>query len=251
MGKLAGEIFSKPDPVIGGQLAVGGKRSSWCLFRSLRDRPLPAANCQLYNPFTMEHEENFTHSDSLTVIQAMINKAKDQFSENGHLYLLWGWVILLCSVGHFILIKLFESPNASLIWLLTWAAIIYQTYYLWKQGKRKRVRTYTEDIMGWVWITFVILMFLFGFMFARALGSQYYQFMNVGFLALYGMPTFLSGITLRFRPLIFGGIACWALSIIASFIRSDYHLLLLALAVVIAWIIPGYILRTRFKKINS
>lgn len=199
----------------------------------------------------MQNDESFTHTDSLTIIQAMINKAKDQFSENGHLYLLWGWVILICSIGHFLLMNFFEYKNASMIWMLTWVAVIYQTYYLWKQGKKKKVRTYTDDIIGWVWMTFVILMFLFGFLFAMALGRQYYQFMNVGFLALYGMPTFLSGITLRFRPLIMGGIICWILSVIACFIHYEYHLLLLALAVIIAWIIPGYILRARYKKINT
>ena len=180
----------------------------------------------------------------------MINKAKDQFSENGHLYLVWGWVILICSLGHFVLIKFFSFENASMIWILTWAAIIYQTYYLWKRGKQKRVRTYTDDVIAWVWITFIILMFLFGFLFARALGRDYYQYMNVGFLALYGMPTFLSGITLRFRPLMLGGIACWCLSVIACFIHYEFHLILLGVAVIIAWILPGYILRARYKKIN-
>lgn len=199
----------------------------------------------------MASEEDFTHTDSLAVIQAMINKAKDQFSENGHLYLIWGWMILVCSVGHFILIKFFVYQKAPMIWILTWGAIIYQTYYLWKQGKRKKVRTYTDDIIGWVWLTFVILMFLFGFLFARAVGGEYYRYMNVGFLALYGMPTFLSGITLRFRPLVAGGIVCWILSIIACFIHYEFHLLLLAFAVIIAWIIPGYILRARYKKLNS
>ena len=199
----------------------------------------------------MEKETNLTHIESLTVIQAMINKAKDQFSENGHLYLLWGWVILICSIGHYILMTFFEYKEASMIWMLTWVAVIYQMYYLWKQGKKRKVRTYTDDIIVWVWLTFVILMFLFGFLFAKALGGQYYQFMNVGFLALYGMPTFLSGITIRFKPLITGGITCWILSIVACFVRYEYHLLFLAAAVIMAWIIPGYILRARFKKINS
>ena len=199
----------------------------------------------------MIKDEDFTHIESLTVIQAMINKAKDQFSENGHLYLVWGWAILVCSIGHFVLIRFFDYQYASMIWMLTWVAIIYQTYYLWKQEKRKKVRTYTDHIIGWVWITFVILMFLFGFLFSIALGKQYYQYMNVGFLALYGMPTFLSGITLRFKPLIYGGITCWLLSIIACFTPYQFHLLLLGFAVIIAWIVPGYILKARFKKINA
>ena len=199
----------------------------------------------------MEKDANFTHIESLSVIQAMINKAKDQFSENGHLYLLWGWVILVCSIGHFILMKFVLFQNAPMILMLTWLAVIYQFYYLWTQRKKRKVRTYTDDVIGWIWISLVILMFLFGFFFAQAFGDQYYQFMNVGFLALYGMPTFLSGITLRFRPLIVGGITCWVLSVIASFTTYEYHLIFLAVAVIIAWIIPDYILRARFKKLNT
>lgn len=204
-----------------------------------------------YIKLYMQNEESLTHNESLMVIQAMINKAKDQFSENGHLYLVWGWVILLCSIGHFILIRFFQYQYASMIWMLTWIVIIYQTFYLWKQKKRKKVRTYTDDIIGWVWITFIILMVLFWFIFARATTEDYYKYMNVGFLALYGMPTFLSGITLRFKPLIYGGIACWILSIFAGFIYHEFHLLLLGLAVVIAWIIPGYILRSRYRMQNA
>ena len=40
--------------------------------------------------------EKLSEQESLTIISNMINKAKGEFSENGHLYLLWGWVILIC-----------------------------------------------------------------------------------------------------------------------------------------------------------
>jgi hypothetical protein len=43
-------------------------------------------------------QEEFSPQDSLHLIESMINKARNRFSENGHLYLLWGWVILVCSV---------------------------------------------------------------------------------------------------------------------------------------------------------
>ena len=76
----------------------------------------------------MEKEPEFTHTESLTVIQAMINKAKGQFSENGHLYLVWGWVILVCSIGHFVPIRFLDYQYASMISMLTWIVIIYQTY---------------------------------------------------------------------------------------------------------------------------
>ena len=132
-----------------------------------------------------------------------------------------------------------------MVWISMWLVLIYQMIYLSRQKKKEKVRTYTDDIMAVVWITFVVLMLLFGFLFGSILGPEYYRFINPGFLALYGMPTVLSGSILRFRPLIAGGIGCWLLAILSAFISYEYQLLLLSTAVAIAWIIPGYLLRIR------
>jgi len=67
---------------------------------------------------------------------------------------------------------------------------------------------------------------------------------------MYGMPTFLSGIILKFRPLIIGGVCCWVFSFFSSFVASEYQSLFIAAAVIVAWIIPGYILKQIFKKEN-
>ena len=196
----------------------------------------------------MENDKLTSGEESLAIIHAMINKAKHQFSDNGHLYLLWGWVVLLCSITQFLILKFFYTPYHSLVWLLTWLAVIYQAIYLYKRKKHQRVKTYTDEILGSVWLVFVILMFLFGIMFAIILGKDYYLFINPGFLAIYGMPTFLSGVILKFRPLVVGGICCWLLSICAAISTSEFHLLFLAAGVIIAWIIPGYMMRSKFKK---
>ena len=50
-------------------------------------------------------EENISGKESLAIIESMINKAKNQFSENGHLYLLWGWAVFVCSIAQFILMN--------------------------------------------------------------------------------------------------------------------------------------------------
>lgn len=193
-------------------------------------------------------EENFSSADSLLIIESMINKAKNQFSENGHLYLLWGWAVLICSVLEFILLNYLHYEKHYIVWFSTWLIVIYQFIYLRRKKKQQRVRTYTDEIVGFVWIVFFILMILFGFFVSKLADDHYYTFINPVFLALYGMPTFLSGIILRFRPLIIGGISCWVLSVIATFISPQYHLLLLPVAMIVAWIIPGYMLRKKFKE---
>lgn len=201
------------------------------------------------------NERNFdpelSPEKSLAVIQTMINTARNQISENGHLYLLWGWVVFVCAIAQFVLMNYFNYEHHAMVWMLTWVAFIYQMIYLFRTKKKERVRTYADSLIGYVWMTFVVLMFLFGFLFGREMGENYYRMINPGFLALYGMPTFLSGIILKFRPLVVGGICCWVLSVLAGFIPYEYQLLLLALAMIVAWIIPGYAFRSKYKKENA
>ena len=178
----------------------------------------------------------------------MINKAKNRFGENGHLYLLWGWAVLICSLAQFILINVIKYEHHYIVWFSMWLVLIYQVIYVRRRKRKVVVRAYTDEIIGVVWITFVILMFLFGVLFGTVMGQDYYRFINPVFLALYGMPTVISGTILRFKPLVMGGICCWLLSIVSTFLPYDSQFLLLPLAVIAAWIIPGYLLRNKYQK---
>lgn len=196
----------------------------------------------------MENDKLTSGEESLAIIQSMINTAKSQISNNGHLYLMWGWLVLVCSLAEFYLLNIARYPYHYAVWFLTWFAGIYQGIYSYRNRHKRKVRTYTDEILSYVWIVFMILMFMFGFMFGAILGNEFYKFINPGFLALYGMPTFLSGIILKFRPLIIGAICCWVLAITATLTPVKYNLLLLAAGVICAWIIPGYLMRSKFRK---
>ncbi|HYE56568.1 MAG TPA: hypothetical protein VD996_17085 [Chitinophagaceae bacterium] len=196
-------------------------------------------------------DPDFSPHEGLAVIQSMIDAARNRFSENGHLYLLWGWVVFVCSLAQFILLHFYRYEHHYAVWGLTWVAMVYQFIYLARRKKKEKVRTYADHLLVFVWSTFVVLMFLFGFLFGRELGEQYYRLMSPGFLALYGMPTFLSGVIIRFRPLVVGGVCCWLLSIGGTYISHQYQLLLLSAAMIVAWIIPGYLLRAKYKKENA
>jgi len=196
-------------------------------------------------------EENLSGSQSLELIQSMINRARNQFSENGHLYLVWGWVVLICSVVEFILIRFLDYPHHYLVWMLTWLAVIYQFFYLYKNRKKEKVKTYTGEIVSYVWIVFVVLMFITVFISSFQHSNNSFRLISPFILALYGMPTFLSGKILRFPPLVIGGIGCWILALIALYIPYDFQILFFGLAVIIAWIIPGYLLRKRYKTENQ
>jgi FtsH-binding integral membrane protein len=194
-------------------------------------------------------QESLTEKQSLSIIEEMINKAKNQFSEDGSLYLLWGWVILFCSLGHFVLDVIADYGKPWQIWSVTWVIAMYMLFFLRRKNRTRKVKTYTEELLGYVWLAFVIMMVLTFFLLQKFVPQFWlYNFMFI--LLCYGMPTFLSGIILQFRPLIIGGVVCWALSAASGFVHFSYHPLFVSAAVVVAWIIPGFILRERFKRMN-
>lgn len=188
-----------------------------------------------------------TEFESLQLITSMINKAKNGFRESGTMYLLWGWLIFCCCMLQFIAMEFFQY-NLYFIWFSTWILLIYQIFFLRKKRKTRKVRTYTEEINGFVWLVFFICLMLLVFV-----GVQYKQFEMIDpmILVLYGMPTFLSGVILKFRPLMIGAVCCWVLAIVSPFVNTHIQLLLLAAGIAAAWIIPGYLLKKRFKNENE
>lgn len=192
--------------------------------------------------------ENLSPTDSMQLINSMINQAKNNFSENGFLYLVWGWLIFACSISHFIFLKLDLFKHPEIVWTSCWLAVIFQIIYLSRQKKKEKVKTYSENIVNYIWISFGICMFIVVIIMSK---TNNWPMMNSIILLLYGTPTFLSGISMQFKPLVIGGIICWGMAILSVFIPPLYVLLLLAVAVLAAWIIPGYLLRSKYKLQNN
>ena len=180
----------------------------------------------------------------MALIASMINKAKNRFSENGVLYLWWGWIVFLCCSIQF-LVAIFFNENAWYVWLSTWVMAIFQIFIIKKQKRTQKVNTYTEEINGFIWLVFFICLILTIFILSY---SGKYELIYPLIMVLYGVPTFLSGAILKFRPLIIGSISCWIFSIVALFILPQFQLLLVASSVLFAWIIPGYLLRKRYSR---
>lgn len=193
----------------------------------------------------MTEDKILSEKESLALISSMINKARNNFNESGIIYLIYGWVIFICSLVQFIALYYFKNPDVYYIWYLTWLPVIYHVIYLRKKRASEKTRTYTDEIIGYIWLVFIISISLLIFL---QLYLQSAATINLTILVLYGMPTFLSGVILKSRALKIGGVFCWLLAILSVFIYPEFQSLLIALAVVFAWIIPGYILKENLKK---
>ncbi|MBP6977153.1 MAG: hypothetical protein PHD61_11260 [Bacteroidales bacterium] len=186
-------------------------------------------------------ETKSDYADKLGLIYEMIENSKAQIKENAFFYLLWGWLVLIASLTHFILMKL-GHYHSFWVWpIIMTAGMVISVIAGIRMGKRSTYRTHVDTAIIYLWLGFFFLL-LVVLSFA-IFGLIPWHIMNALIIAMYGLGTFVSGGILRFRPLIIGGICSWIISLGVFFVPGEYMLLLVALSIIIAYLIPGYMIR--------
>ena len=183
-------------------------------------------------------KENLSPQESLDVITSMIRQAKGNMRENSFYFLLWGWTIAIANLGVYLLIKFTHYPNPFLMFGLTIPAAIIAVIYGIRQDKRSIAPTLLDNINKWLWIGFGITCFIFA-IFGRHIGWQ----INPVVITMCAVPTFLSGIMLRFKPLLYGGVLFWAFGVLSFLSPMESQFLLAAIAVTLGYLVPGYLLK--------
>ena len=90
-----------------------------------------------------------------------------------------------------------------------------------------------------VWVTAGILMGLMAFL---SLRIDYFPTPFI--LGVTAMATAVSGLMIRFRPLVVGAFIFLAAAIISSYLKGTDQLLVFAVAMGLGYLIPGYLIRT-------
>jgi len=191
----------------------------------------------------MEQEKELTSEQSLELITTMINKAKNDFFDTGMSALLWGSVVIICSLASYANYYL-QWRALDYIWLLTVVAVAPQVIIAIREGKQRRYKAHEDDLIGGIWISYGIAIFLFSYLASVHPITQEAAI----FLTLYGIPTFATGYGRRFKPMLIGGIACWVFAVLSLYTPYPYIMFLLAAGGLLAWFIPGLILRNRYLK---
>jgi hypothetical protein len=212
----------------------------------------------------MEHEKKLTEQESLNLITMMINKAKESYHDTGIGAIMWGAVIAVCSLVRLAEIH-FGYRLPFDIYLLTLVAIIPQILISIREKKERKVKSYDDPYLDYIWLGFGISIFLLilicnnifnewgawtnQYTPATGKGNSYgfYEFVGPLFLMLYGMPTFITGAACKFKPMLWGGIFCWICCIIAIYTSIKIDLLLTAASAILAWLVPGVIMEKEYR----
>lgn len=193
-------------------------------------------------------EKTLTPEESLQIIQKSISNSRKNMREGSFYYLLWGWALIMASLTNYFLIRYLirqeRYDDIMLMSLLAWAvflvaAMIIQFVYLSRKGKKGRVITHLDRYVKIVWITAGLLMGLMTFL---SLKVDVYPTPFI--LGVTAMATAVSGLMVGFRPLVFGALVFLAAAVISSYLGGTDQLLVFAVAMVLGYLIPGYIIRS-------
>ena len=107
-----------------------------------------------------------------------------------------------------------------------------------REGKKQGASTFTDRVFMWVWISFTITMVIL-IVASVAMDQRPGPIVSI----LTGMPTFITGAILRFRPLQVGGVLFWVLGVLSLFVWPAHGALLFGVALLFGYIVPGMLLK--------
>lgn len=226
----------------------------------------------------MDSDKKLSEKESLELITSMIQQARaGYFHDSGTGAILWGSV-----VGFAGLMMFFDSYfgwNTGFDWwLLALFALVPQFYISYRESRSKTIKTDIGRTLDIVWLVFGISIFAVILYFNIAPQSAVrflaedgktlfqknietgeitpYRFgmaPSTGslLLILYAWPTMVTGVSKKFTPMIAGAILTYAFFILSLYTRTYIDNLLMGLAGLINWLIPGIMLRQRYLKATN
>jgi hypothetical protein len=178
--------------------------------------------------------------ESLEVITNAIRKTKDNFKENSSYFMLWGWLIAIASLSFFVLhqytaFKYYFLPFPVLV---APGIVITLTWYF-KKRSVSQTETYSDYFFSRLWLVlgmgFIAVVFV-------SVSQKIPPFLYTLVIAAIG--TLASGLAVKFKPLIIGGVLFFAAAIVGVYLPDAYKPLLTGAAIVAGYLVPGYLLKS-------
>ena len=186
--------------------------------------------------------------ESFAIINKAIINFKINYKEFAAIFLLWGWILSFASFSNFFILKFLHSKEAySLMgayslgnWgLFVVIGFIIMIFLLRKIDRNKKVYSHLETYVNKLWQVAAVSFFI-AVVICVKLGIAPPPIM----LLIAGLATTTSGLLIKFKPMIIGGIAFFLFSIATTFITNEYMALIVGVAIICGYLIPGYLLKS-------
>ncbi len=185
----------------------------------------------------MNTEKEMNPEESLAIIHAMINKARFNFSRGSFYFITWGILLFIAAIFEYVAqqtqIEMFYLgwPIAGMVGGI--ASGIYGS-----KSRAQGPNTHLDKVYSAIWTTYFFTLIML-------ITSMVVNKINPGpyILLITGLPTFLTGYILAFRPLKLGGILFWGAGLFSMFFFSEFTSLIFGAVMLGGYLVPGLLMR--------
>ena len=186
-----------------------------------------------------------SNEESLRIITGMIQAAQGEIAHNAFDFIFWGWALVAASIAHYALLVLPIPISPGMVYLFLPLGGIYMWWYHRHEEKKEQVHTHIDLLMPYVCGAFGATM---------VVGIFFCAYLNVSsmpwILLFVGTATFITGGALKFRPLMVGGASFWVFALVSMFQSEVGQIACQAAAMVVGYLVPGYMLMRQHRTAN-
>jgi hypothetical protein len=194
-------------------------------------------------------EKKLTEKESLELISQMIRNTQTRMEENsGAMFLIWGYLSVFTTLLVWGLMMISFNYNWQWIWfLIPVGGLILTLLHNKEESRKPRAKTYIDRVIGYIWKVLGIAGF------ALSMISIFtYKFPILFIIVLImGIGTALTGLVIRFKPLIYSGIFGMIASVVFLFVGWMIQMPVFAVVFLFMMVIPGHILNHIARKRNK
>jgi hypothetical protein len=186
---------------------------------------------------------NLNEKESLELISQMIRNSRRKLEDgNGIPFLIWGYTTFFVSMLVFFLVNAKGNYHYYWFWFLI-PVIGSAGMFLSGKSIKKHARNYIDRVIGNIWFVTGIAAFLLSFC------AIYFRIpiLTTMFLIM-GMGTALTGLVIKFKPLIISGFIGMASCIVPFIIQGNEQIIVFGVIYLAMTVIPGHILNYKGKR---
>ena len=191
-------------------------------------------------------EKNLTEKASLELISQMITNSRRKLEDgNGIPFLIWGYATFFVSLLVYYFVNATGDYHYNILWFLI-PVIGSIGMFISERSKAKHAghaRNYIERVIGNIWLVIGIAALL------TSVGASFVRFPVLPLmLLLLGIGTTITGLTIKFKPVIISGFIGMASCVVPFILEGNGQILVFGVVCLIMMVIPGHILNYQGRK---
>ena len=189
--------------------------------------------------------------DEIRLIKEMVEKTRKATAESGSLFIFWGFLIIVAIIAMYVLAYFHKFHWIWVNWIA--CAVIgwgYSALYGIRQERTQKTRTYAQMAAKHLSIACGAAYLMAAFVFPLL---KLYSYNAIGILVAFisGILIFVMGGIYEWNLLKWCGLLWWLGAVGMTFVPGDYRTLCLIPLIILGYLVPGLILRSRYKKEQS